>query len=152
MGCYCGTVHQRKLPYPSKKKMYSFMYRNMSDNLFVWLFHRKTDPALLSHRKRQRDYPGRKDFRYRKYSVLRWRQLSLSMVRPYDFTYTTKKEGPLYLKMNIPKKIEAKPDGTMEIKIYGGIPMPLEEIYKKIGWREDDVNNSVKMQFGKKNI
>ena len=65
------------------------------------------------------------------------------ILRPNDFTYTTKNEGPLYLKMNIPKKIEAKPDGIMEIKIYDGISMPLEEIYKKIGWREDDVNNSV---------
>ena len=65
------------------------------------------------------------------------------MIKANDFTYTTKNEGPLYLKMNIPKKMDIKPEGVMEVRIYDGIPMPLEEIYKKIGWKEYNINNSI---------
>ena len=56
------------------------------------------------------------------------------MIPPNEFTYTTKFEGPLYLKINFPKNVEVCPEGEMEIKVYEGIQMTIEEIYEKIGW------------------
>ena len=61
-----------------------------------------------------------------------------------DLNYVNKNEGPLYLKINLPKKINVNPEGEMEIKIYDGMPMPIEEIYKKIGWKDDYPNNVIK--------
>ena len=56
------------------------------------------------------------------------------LIPPNEFTYTTKFEGPLYLKINFPKKVEVSPEGEMEIKVYEGIQMTIEEIYEKLGW------------------
>ena len=58
------------------------------------------------------------------------------LIPPNEFTYYTENEGPLYLKMNLPKKIKVNPEGKMEIKIFDGILMSVEEIYEKIGWKE----------------
>ena len=57
------------------------------------------------------------------------------LLPPKEFTYYTKNEGPLYLKMNLPKKIKVNPEGTMEIKVFDGVLMSVEEIYEKIGWK-----------------
>ena len=66
------------------------------------------------------------------------------MILPNDFTYTTKCEGPLYLKMFLPKNFDVNPEGSLEVKIYDGKYMPIEEIYEKIGWREGNLENSIK--------
>lgn len=66
------------------------------------------------------------------------------MILPNDFSYTTKTEGPLYLKMFLPKNIDINPEGNLEVKIYDGKCMPIEEIYEKIGWREGNLENPIK--------
>ena len=66
------------------------------------------------------------------------------LIPPNESTYFTKNEGPLYLKINLPKKMKVAPDGTMEISIYDGIYMPVEEIYKKMGWYENNKNYNIK--------
>ena len=65
-------------------------------------------------------------------------------ILPNDFTYVTKSEGPLYLRINLPKNLETKPEGEMEIKIYDGIIMPKNRIYEKIGWKENNLDNMIK--------
>ena len=59
------------------------------------------------------------------------------MISGEEFSYITKNEGPLYLRINLPKKLKVSPEGTMEVRIYDGTVMPIEEIYEKIGWKED---------------
>ena len=61
-----------------------------------------------------------------------------------DSVYITKNEGPLYLKMNLPKKLDVSPEGTIEVLVYDGVAMPLEEIYKKIGWKQDTMKYAIK--------
>jgi hypothetical protein len=65
-------------------------------------------------------------------------------ILPNDFTYVTKTEGPLYLRINIPKNIIIHPEGTMEIKIYDGVIIPKEKIFGKIGGKEHNLNNLIK--------
>ena len=61
-----------------------------------------------------------------------------------DSVYITKNEGPLYLKMSLPKKLNLSPEGTIEVLVYDGIVMPIEEIYKKIGWKQDKMKYAIK--------
>ena len=61
-----------------------------------------------------------------------------------DSVYITKNEGPLYLKMSLPKKLNVCPEGTIEVLVYDGIAMPIEEIYKKIGWKQDNMKYNIK--------
>ena len=63
---------------------------------------------------------------------------------PNDLTYYNKFEGPLYLRMNLPKNMDVYPEGTMEIKIFDGILMTIEEINSKIGWKEKDMSYASK--------
>ena len=63
---------------------------------------------------------------------------------PNDFTYYNKFEGPLYLRMNLPKNIEVNPEGNMEVKVFDGTLMSFEEINSKIGWKEKNMNYSNK--------
>ena len=58
------------------------------------------------------------------------------VILPNSFTYITKNEGPLYLKMNLPRKLKVIPEGVIEMDIYDGEVLPLDEIYRRIGWRE----------------
>ena len=58
---------------------------------------------------------------------------------PKNFTYITKTQGPLYLKMNLPRKIKVHPEGQIEINIYDGEVLPLDEIYRRIGWKENNM-------------
>ena len=62
------------------------------------------------------------------------------LLSPNEFTYYTNFEGPLYLKMNLPKKIKVSPEGTIEVKVFDGTLMSIEEINEKIGWKEKDMN------------
>lgn len=66
------------------------------------------------------------------------------LIPPNESTFITKNDGPLYLKMNLPKKVEVKPEGTMEISIYDGVNMSIEEIYEKIGWQENNMKYAIK--------
>jgi hypothetical protein len=61
-----------------------------------------------------------------------------------DSVYITKNEGPLYLKMNLPKKLDVSPEGTIEVLVYDGVAMPIEDIYKKIGWKQDNMKYAIK--------
>ena len=61
------------------------------------------------------------------------------VILPQNFTYTTKHEGPLYLKMNLPRRLEMRPEGIIEMYIYDGEVLPIEEIYKRIGWIENNM-------------
>ena len=61
------------------------------------------------------------------------------VILPENFTYTTKHEGPLYLKMNLPRRLEMRPEGILEMYIYDGEVLPIEEIYKRIGWIENNM-------------
>mgnify|MGYP002625668560 CR=1 FL=1 len=61
------------------------------------------------------------------------------VILPNGFTYITKNEGPLYLKMNLPRKLKVYPEGEIEITIYDGEVFPLGEIYRKIGWKENNM-------------
>ena len=56
-----------------------------------------------------------------------------------------KKEGPLFLRQNLPKKMKIEPEGKLDVSIYDGIYMSIEEINSKIGWIENgaiDNNNN----------
>ena len=48
-----------------------------------------------------------------------------------------KKEGPLFLRQNLPKKMKIEPEGKLEINVYDGDYMEIEDINKKIGWKEN---------------
>ena len=61
------------------------------------------------------------------------------VILPENFTYTTKHEGPLYLKMNLPRRLEMRPEGIIKMYIYDGEVLPIEEIYKRIGWIENNM-------------
>ena len=65
------------------------------------------------------------------------------MISGEEFSYITRTEGPLYLRINLPKKIEVNPEGTMEVRIYDGTVMPLEEIYERIGWKENSLKYEI---------
>ena len=65
------------------------------------------------------------------------------LLSPKEYTYKTKNEGPLYLRMNLPKKIKVNPEGFMEIKIFDGSLMSEEEINEKMGWKGNDLKYDV---------
>ena len=60
-------------------------------------------------------------------------------------TFLVKKEGPLYLRQNLPKNMKISPEGTLDVSVYDGIYMSIDEINKKLGWIENgtvDANNN----------
>lgn len=64
------------------------------------------------------------------------------LLAPNDFTYFTNNEGPLYLRMNLPKNITMNPEGTMDIKVFDGTLMTINEINSKLGWKEKNMDYS----------
>ena len=58
------------------------------------------------------------------------------LLPPNEYIYHSKKAGPLYLRMNLPKKIKVNPEGTMEVRIFDVEMMTMEEINQKIGWKQ----------------
>ena len=52
-------------------------------------------------------------------------------------TFLVKKEGPLFLRQNLPKNMKLEPDGKLELSVYDGICMSVEEINRRIGWIEN---------------
>ena len=73
-----------------------------------------------------------------------------------------KKEGPLFLRQNLPKNMKIEPEGKLEISIYDGIYKSIQEINNLIGWKENGTvdqnnenkenNNSEKMSNEQKSI
>ena len=61
------------------------------------------------------------------------------VILPNNFTYITKNEGPLYLKMNLPRKLKLFPEGQIEMNIYDGEVLTIEEVYERIGWIENNM-------------
>ena len=57
-----------------------------------------------------------------------------------ELTQLTKKGGPLYLKMNLPKNLNIRPQGSLNLSIFDGTYMEISEINKKIGWKESNEN------------
>ena len=57
-----------------------------------------------------------------------------------DKAVMVKEDGPLYLKQLLPKHMKIEPEGKLEVNVYDGEYMEVEEINKRIGWKE---NNSV---------
>mgnify|MGYP002625305096 CR=1 FL=1 len=55
-----------------------------------------------------------------------------------------KKEGPLFMRQNLPKRIRLEPEGQLEITVYDGEYMKIEEINERIGWKESGVFNNDK--------
>jgi len=55
-----------------------------------------------------------------------------------------KKEGPLFMRQNLPKKIKLEPEGQLEITVYDGEYMKIEDINERIGWKESGIFNNDK--------
>jgi hypothetical protein len=59
-----------------------------------------------------------------------------------DKAVIVKEEGPLYMKQILPKHLKVNPEGSIEVKVYDGEYMEIEEINKRIGWTENNkINN-----------
>ena len=59
-----------------------------------------------------------------------------------DKAVIVKEEGPLYMKQILPKYLKVNPEGSIEVKVYDGEYMEIEEINKRIGWTENNkINN-----------
>jgi hypothetical protein len=56
-----------------------------------------------------------------------------------EFVYLTKTDGPLYLKLNLPKNMKNKPEGKLKIYVYDGKLLTRKEIYDRIGWKEKEL-------------
>ena len=81
--------------------------------------------------------PNTLDFNYGA-CIARIGSSSPFVILPNEFTYITKNEGPLYLRMNLPRKLKLSPEGKIEMNIYDGEVLPIEEIYERIGWKENN--------------
>lgn len=49
----------------------------------------------------------------------------------------SEKEGPLFLRQNLPKKMQLEPEGKLEVTVYDGEYKEIEEINSLIGWKEN---------------
>ena len=61
-----------------------------------------------------------------------------------EATILAKKEGPLFMRQNLPKNIKLEPEGQLEITVYDGEYMKIEEINERIGWKESGIFNNDK--------
>ena len=58
-----------------------------------------------------------------------------------EMTIIVKEEGPLFLRPNLPKSMQIEPEGKLEVSVYDGIHMKIEEINNKINWFEKGVTD-----------
>ena len=59
-----------------------------------------------------------------------------------DKAVIVKEEGPLFMKQLLPKNMKIEPEGSIEVSVYDGEYMNIDEINEKIGWIENnDTNN-----------
>ena len=70
-------------------------------------------------------------------------------------TYLVKEEGPLFLRQNLPKKVQVHPEGKLEISVFDGIYMDIKEINDRIGWKEngpiDNISQNESIENNRKN-
>ena len=59
-----------------------------------------------------------------------------------DKVVTVKKEGPLYMRQLLPKKLMLEPEGNIEVYVFDGEYMDIDEINEKIGWIENNFDNN----------
>ena len=59
-----------------------------------------------------------------------------------DKVVTVKKEGPLYMRQLLPKKLKIEPEGNIEVYVFDGEYMDIDEINEKIGWIENNFDNN----------
>ena len=59
-----------------------------------------------------------------------------------DKVVTVKKEGPLYMRQLLPKKLKIEPEGNLEVYVFDGEYMDIDEINEKIGWIENNFENN----------
>ena len=58
-----------------------------------------------------------------------------------DKAVIVKEEGPLIMKQILPKNMKIEPEGSVEVNVYDGEYMDIEEINQKIGWKENNTIN-----------
>ena len=58
-----------------------------------------------------------------------------------DKAVIVKEEGALLLKQLLPKNMKIEPEGRLEVNVYDGEYMDIEEINKRIGWIENNSTN-----------
>jgi hypothetical protein len=70
-----------------------------------------------------------------------------------EMTFVAKEDGPLFLRQNLPKRMKIEPEGRLEVSVYDGIYMKIEEINNKIGWIENGIidNNNQNEKTENKN-
>lgn len=61
-----------------------------------------------------------------------------------ESSFTADRDGPLYLKINFPKKFKIDPDGIITVSVLDAEYMSIEEINKKIGWEENNKKKNLK--------
>ena len=69
-----------------------------------------------------------------------------------------KEEGPLFLRQNLPRKLKIEPEGKLEVEVYDGEFMEINDINNRIGWNEngtiekidDDKNNGNNENYNSK--
>ena len=59
-----------------------------------------------------------------------------------DKAVIVKEEGPLYMKQLLPKNMKIEPEGSIEVCVYDGEYMNIDEINEKIGWIENNIENN----------
>ena len=58
-----------------------------------------------------------------------------------DKAVIVKEEGPLYMRQLLPKNMKIEPEGSIEVCVYDGEYMNIDEINEKIGWIENNIEN-----------
>ena len=58
-----------------------------------------------------------------------------------DKAVIVKEEGPLFMKQLLPKNMKIEPEGSIEVCVYDGEYMNIDEINEKIGWIENNIEN-----------
>ena len=59
-----------------------------------------------------------------------------------DKAVIAKEEGPLFMKQLLPKNMKIEPEGSIEVSVYDGEYMNIDEINEKIGWIENNIENN----------
>ena len=59
-----------------------------------------------------------------------------------DKAIYVQEEGPLYMRQLLPKNLKIEPEGSIEVFVYDGEYMDINEINEKIGWIENNDDNN----------
>ena len=58
---------------------------------------------------------------------------------PGELVHYSNNEGPIYLRINFPKNVKINPEGDMEVKVFDGTLLTMEQINEKIGWKSKEI-------------